>query len=228
MAEEDKVWPSPVAGQMPPPADADGWNLRADGERFWGLVEEGPLVVRSNQTAYRVCRDGGLGLLVLIAVAVWHPAPVVVAAVVALVLIATGFSWRYYWTRERPLNPLMAVHDAEEIRIGCALDCLVIPWASMDPSAEHLPVNNDFMAIPVGREGLDAVMLDSEGGPRPWDRKPYRRTILTVRYNEAMSWVEVHANPNGFFVSTLGVVYPMICIWRERHNEQRRSGGEPS
>ena len=39
---------------------------------------------------------------------------------------------------------------------------------------------------------------------------------MTIRHNPEMSWLEVAANPNGFFVDILTVGYPMLGIWRER------------
>ena len=193
------------------------WDLRADGERYWSLVPEGPLLVQSHQTAYRVIRDFLLSLAALGAMLVFVHSDLATLAGALVLLAANSGSFAYYWRRERPLDPLAGLVSEDSISIGCRADAIVIPWVAIDTSATSLPVNNMFMVVPISRTALDSLLLIRGETEQIWDRKPYRRTILEVTYSKEMSWVEIRTNPNGFFQNMLQIVYPMLGIWRERH-----------
>ena len=180
-------------------------------------MSEGPLLVQSHQTAYRVIRDFLLSGMALGAVLGFVHGDLATLAAVLVMLAANGVSFAYYWRRERPLDPLAGLVSEDAISIGCSADAIVIPWQAIDTSSTFLPVNNMFMVVPVSHAALSSLLLIRGEQEQTWDLKPYRRTILRVTYNEAMSSVEIRTNPNGFFQTLLQIVYPMICIWQERH-----------
>lgn len=204
---------------------AETLDLRPDGIAAWKMVEESPILLGYNNPWFRFAVVFVVCVLAATVVRlIWGPDAAIVTIGIALVAGAAAVTSLYFLLGEKRIGALLAEVSKDYVAVGCAMDRIVIPWTAVDTQAEHLPVNDKFMAIPVAASALDEVKFETAVGSRTWDRTPYRRFIVAIKYNPRTAWIEIHATPNEFFIHLLTFVYPMIIVHRERNHQHAVEG----
>jgi len=191
--------------------------LHEEGLEYWKMVEEAPLLINYNNPGFRffiltvICFVGG-GVMSLI----WGSQVLAVSAILGAIGLGGLFKSLYFWLGEKRIGALLAEISTEHIAVGCPFHRIIIPWTAVNQNCENLPINNDYMAIPIHDQALNQIQHHTAEQRVPWDRKPYKCFIVTIKHNPKASWIEIYANPNEFFVNLLGLIYPMISVLPQR------------
>lgn len=195
----------------------DGLDLHSDGTAAWEQVAREPIILGYPNPWFRFAVVFVIWLIAAAAVAFFGSdrAQIILAPIGALAIIA-AVSSAYFLIGEKRVGALLAEISKEHFAVGCLADRIVIPWAAVDLQVQQVPLNNQFMAIPIDENALEALKFETRSLTASWDRKPYKRFIVTVQYNAEAGRVEIRAKPNEFLVHLLAFVYPMIAVLLER------------
>ena len=206
-------------------------DLRSDGFEAWKSVEQAPIGFDYFNPWFRYAAV--LVVSLIAGAGIWFLAGSTWLWAIAILLffgIVSGVKAAYFYFGELRIGVLLAEVSKAHIAVGCGgreplkrsiRDRIVIPWTAVNKDVTNLPINDKFMAIPVRPEALEQLTFETASTQATWDRLPYKRFLVSVKYNPEMSWVEIHATPNVFFIHLLSMVYPMIAVIKEVRIEER-------
>ena len=93
----------------------------------------------------------------------------------------------------------------------------------MNDEEENLPINDQFMLIPVKDSAIGELVIErQDGSSTPWDREPYIRAIIRAEFVPGEG-LRIYAYPNEIIVFFLSFLYP-IFVYRY-HERKRKMGG---
>jgi hypothetical protein len=191
----------------------------AQGRRNWELVEaKGEVGIPWNNPWRRFAVIAVVGAAILAAGHFWLDNNFVRFIGVVIGLIG-GASAVFYFVKGARVGGIAATVSTEGCTIGCGIDRLFIPWSAISTEVEHLPVNDQFMSIPIKSGAAGQILIQRpDGSAAAWDGLPYRRAIIRVEFYAPDEGIRIYAWPNEIMVHFLSFLYPIL-------GHRRRSAG---
>ncbi|HEY3322180.1 MAG TPA: hypothetical protein VGP72_17080 [Planctomycetota bacterium] len=189
---------------------ANEWIL--EGKTKWELVQEhGEIVIPWINPWYRF---GLLTIVGMIVFAIGHfginnnSIRYVGIGVAALCGVIAG---RFY-LKGHLVGGIAASVSVDGCAIGCGHDRLFIPWSSVSTNIKSLPINDQFMLIPIKEGAAGELLIQHRGGTvENWDGRPYKRAVIRAELHMPNEGVRIYAYPNEIMVHFLSMAYPIIA-----------------
>jgi hypothetical protein len=182
-----------------------------EGEEKWALVEQhGEITIPWNNPWYRFAGIALVGLGIAAAGYFWlHIKPVWIVGLGIALLGA--FTATRFLTKGYRVGGIAAFVSKDGCSIGCAYDRLFIPWSAIDTEVEQVPINDQFMLVPIRDSAIDEIVVQYQDRSFvKWNRQPYKRAIIRAEYH-ADEGVHIYAYPNEIIVYFLSFLYPIMA-----------------
>lgn len=182
-----------------------------EGQAKWTLVEQhGEITIPWNNPWYRFAGIAIVGLAIAIAGYFWIDFWLVWIIGLGLAGIGTFTAARYFLKGYR-VGGIAAFVSKDGCSIGCDYDRLFIPWSAVDTLVKQLPINDQYMLVPIKDGAADEIVVQyQDRSCVAWDRQPYKRAIIRAEYHAAEG-VRIYAYPNEIMVFFLSFLYPIIA-----------------
>jgi hypothetical protein len=190
-------------------AELNDW-LR-DGKEKWALVERhGEIIIPWNNPWHRFASIAIVGLVVAAAGYFWLEMKPIWLTGVGIFAFGALTAARFF-LKGYGVGGIAAFVSKEGCSVGCGYDRLFIPWSAVETNVEHLPINNQFMLVPIKKGAADELKVHSQARSFvKWDRQPYKRAIIRAEYLPDEG-VRIYAHPNDFMVFFLSFLYPVMA-----------------
>jgi hypothetical protein len=222
--------PPHVGGRIPVTHQkyARGWELAVtelndwllEGKEKWQLVEKhGEIVIPWNNPWYRCAVISVIGLAVLAVGHFWLDITVVRIAGLGIAGIAGAVALNYFAKGHR-VGGIAAFVSNKGCSIGCGYDRLFIPWSAVLTEVDKLPINDQFMVIPIRSNAADELLIQyQDGSSVKWDGQRYKRAIIRAElatFQPPNKGVFIYADPNEVMVFFLLFLYPVMAYRASR------------
>jgi hypothetical protein len=216
---------------MPDHIDVAAW--KADGRALWQHIQErGELAFAWNNPWLRVTVVGALILagaatLFFLPWKCWYLS--VPVALYAGVFLVNGVK---FYVLDKRAGGLHFFYSKEHFGIGGARERIAIPYSSIvvPETVNPSTVNSNYIDLSVPAENCSAItILTREGGSRPWDGKPFKMAIASIRVVDGK--LIAKAYPNEFIVRIFSTFYPLLMylsqdnpeVWRQMRERKKVS-----